>query len=302
MKRRMLFHRDFLGYSGGHGKVWDYYCHAEAHPAWEPRVYFTPRSIAEGNPWGEHGIDGEPGWYPQHADALFLGGMDWLALPSLVPPRPVLNIVQHVRHADPDDPRYRFLARPATRICVSEAVAAAILDTGRVNGPVLTIPAGLSLPDLDHHDRPRTGILIAALKQPTLGQGVASALREQGCQVELLIGNLPRREFLLKLASSEVAVTLPMPREGFFLPALEAMAMGCATVVPDCIGNREYCRDGENALVPPLQTEAIVAAASRLSTDPVLRTRLSSSGKQTANRFSLARERETFHALLDTIA
>ena len=38
--------------------------------------------------------------------------------------------------------------------------------------------------------------------------------------------------------------------EGFCLPVLEAMAAGAPVVCTDADGNRDFCRDGENCLMP----------------------------------------------------
>src|SRR3546814_4301177 len=76
----MLFHLYFRGYSGSHVKVWDYFNHALA-AGWDARVYFTPQSLHDAsNPWSampERVLDR---YAPDAADALFIGGMDWLAL------------------------------------------------------------------------------------------------------------------------------------------------------------------------------------------------------------------------------
>ena len=93
---------------------------------------------------------------------------------------------------------------------------------------------------------------------------------------------------------------LPFATEGFFLPGLEALALGVAAVVPDCIGNRDYLAPGANALAPPLDEAAIVAAVERLD-DPGLRTRLVDVGHATAARFTLARERACVHDVLDRL-
>ena len=122
----MLFHRDFTEYSGGHGKVWNYFNHALAL-GWDARVYLSPRSLRDAsNPWLAMPERIVPQWQPQSADVLFLGGMDWLALDghdaASLPP--VVNLVQHVRHAWADYPLRQFLRAPALRVCVSQPVAA----------------------------------------------------------------------------------------------------------------------------------------------------------------------------------
>ncbi|WP_219338427.1 glycosyltransferase [Luteimonas deserti] len=235
---------------------------------------------------------------PQHADALFLGGMDWLAYPQDAG-RPVINLVQHVRHGDPAHPLSDFLQRRAIRICVSQPVADAILATGRVNGPVRVINAALNLPSIPESVT-RCGIFIDAIKQPELGRHIALGLAGLG-DVTLSDTRLPRIDYARALARAEIAILLPHATEGFYLPALEAMASGCAVVVPDCIGNRAYLVPGLNALAPALAPDAIVAAVRRLVEEPGLRARIADAGGCTASGFGLAAERTAFHALLDSL-
>ena len=304
MTRTLAFHRDFRRYSGGPGKVWDYFNHANAHPHWQASVYLTPTSASAENPWlaAPAGISAriQRSWDPSRADAVFLGGMDWDAYPHDDDARPVINLVQGVRHADPSHPLFAFLSRRAIRICVGTPVADAITATARVNGPVRVIEAGLRLPVQPAAAPSRAGIFIGALKQPELGRALAANLRAQGHAVTLADQWVPRERYLAHLATAEIAVLLPVANEGFFLPALEAMALGCATVVPDCVGNRAYLASGTNALVPPMQLEALLQAVAQLD-DPGLRARLVQAGIETSARFSLERERAAFHALLDDL-
>ena len=300
MTSHLRFRRDFRRYSGGHGKVWDYFRHANAHPRWRATAYLTPDSVAADNPWREVPALLDAAWQPADADALFLGGMDWADYPADAPARPVINLVQHVRHADPSQPLYQYLSRRAIRICVSTQVAEAILATGRANGPVRVIEAALDLPRPAQSDGSRSGVFIGALKQPRLGRELAAALRAQGREVELADAWQPRGSFLAMLGSARVAVLLPNPTEGFYLPALEAMSLGAAVVVPDCVGNRAYLQPGENALVPPMQLDALLEAVARLD-DTSLRRRLADTAEDTARHFDQSRERAAFHAVLDDL-
>ena len=50
------------------------------------------------------------------------------------------------------------------------------------------------------------------------------------------------------MARARVTLYLPNRLEGFYIPALEGMALGTLVVCPDSVGNRSYCRDGENCL------------------------------------------------------
>jgi len=297
---KMLFHRDFRGYTGGHGKVWDYFNHALAL-GWDARVHLTADSLRDaGNPWMAVPGRIEPEWHPESADVLFLAGMDWMAWePPAGTVKPTVALVQHVRHADPGLPLYGFLERPATRICVSRAVAEAIVGTGRVRGPVRTIPAGLELPSgIERAEGGGQGVFIGALKDPVLGVALAALLRARGHEVVLSEGWLPRNDYLAHLARAAVAVPLPHPTEGFFLPGLEAMALGCPLVMPDCRGNGEYAVDGGNCLMPAAEPLALAEAVDRLLADPVLAARLAAGGRQTAKKHSLAAERQAFDAVL----
>lgn len=300
MSRKLLFHRDFLEYTGGQGKVWDYFNHVSGHADWTAAVYLTPSSVKPHNPWTAVPAQVEGTWQPGTAAALFLAGLDWSAYPTDDPARPVINLLQHVRHADPDGPLFRHLSRRAIRICVSQPVADAISATGIVDGPIRVIPAALDLAALPSPAASRHGIFIGATKQAALGRALAERLREHGRAVNLVDEWISRADYLGSLAACQVAVVLPSPTEGFFLPGIEAMALGCATIVPDCIGNREYLRADINALSPALALDSLVDAVVRLD-DPGLRERITGEAVTTAARFSLEQERAAFRSVLDDI-
>ena len=70
--------------------------------------------------------------------------------------------------------------------------------------------------------------------------------------------------------------------EGFCLPVLESMATGGAVVCTDAHGNRDYCVDGVNCLMPEATPGAVASSVSRLLADPDLRRRLGEAGRATA--------------------
>jgi GT2 family glycosyltransferase len=90
--------------------------------------------------------------------------------------------------------------------------------------------------------------------------------------------------------------------EGFCLPPLEAMAAGCAVVCTDAHGNRDFCRDGENCLIPEPTPAAVAAAIRRLVDDQELRARLVAEGKRTAAAYSWERRTDELEAALEAIA
>jgi glycosyltransferase involved in cell wall biosynthesis len=307
--QRVLFYRDFRRFTGGHLKVWHYFNHVRSSPTHTAHVAFTRESVwDESNPWGDarDALVEQPARFDP--DVLFLAGLDWHRIrPSARrrPVTPVINLVQHVRHAEPDDPRYRFLHHRAVRICVSGEVASAIEATGRVNGPVFTIPNGL---DLDELPAPSSlaardiDLLVVATKRPEQGAEMLPRLERIGRRVRLLGDPVPRRELLMWMNRARVTLFLPRHTEGFYLPALEGMALGTVVVCPDCVGNRSYCLPGINALRPAYTDADVldqVEAAVALPPDEA--ERLVAAGSATAEEHRLGVERVRFLEVLNDL-
>lgn len=296
MTPTLLFFRDYRAFQGGHLKVADYIAHTRSSGLFTPQLFMTPESLRV-SPFPRDVLVRD--WNPSRADALFIAGMDWAHLPMGVEDHvPVINLIQHPRHALPDDPRAAFLTRRATRICVSEEVSQAIRRTGRANGPVHTIPAGvdgLPLASLRERSIP---VLICGLKNPILARATAQVLLDHGVSATVLTNALPRTDYLRVLSKAQIAITLPDAMEGFYLPALEAMAAGCAVICPDALGNRAFCRDEETCLMPDATPRDLARAALRFVTDPAFAQNLSDAGRQEAQRFSLEAERAAFLPLL----
>jgi glycosyltransferase involved in cell wall biosynthesis len=301
--RQLAFYRDFRCFSGGHLKVWDYFCHSKCAEGVEPTIYFTDRSQMDDlNPWVAAGERIAPEWEPKRADALFLGGMDWLAVPEDCT-TPVINLVQGVCHSEPSNARYGFLSRRAVRICVSQPVTDAILATGRVNGPVVTIPAGLDYRSFPAPAAQRDiAVLIVGLKQPALARELAARLTKEAIANTCLTRLLPRQEFLRLLGRARVTVFLPHPQEGFYLPALEGMAAGTLVVCPDCVGNRHFCVDGKNCYLPPYNEAALLEALCRATNATMSeRNAMIVEGARQLDRYALVEERRRYLEVLDAV-
>ena len=299
---RVLFYRDYYGPTGGHYKLRDYINHTGHGARYTPQLYLSPRSLQDG--FWDSCCERVTSFDPCAADILFLAGLDWLALdafPQIEHNKPVINLIQGVRHADPVDPRFRFLDRRAVRICVSQSVAKAITATGLPAGPVVTIPIGQALPTILPPSNPEFDVFIAATKNRELGEALGSRLKSKGLRVFCNTQWMDHRAFLTGMASSRIAVTLPLAQEGFFLPALEAMQLGCVVVCPDCIGNRDFCRDRETAIVPPYDLDGIEAAVMLVTRDDKLAQRLIQCGRSQAESHSLSSERDRYLNVLDEI-
>ncbi len=303
--RTVLFYRSFRKFHGGHLKVWDYFNHVLASPDFTARIFFGPRTRWDPtNPWigaRDHAVES---WRSTHADVFFVAGKDWRMVdehPDAGPQTPVINLVQHVRHVDEESTRFEFLSRKAIRVCVSDEVAAALRATGLTNGPVVVIPNAVDLEELPVADAaaPGVDVLVAALKQPALGREVGGHLELPGRRVDVLDRRLPRAEFLDRIRSARITVFLPNRTEGFYLPALEGMAVGTLVVCPDCVGNRSFCLPGQNSFRPGYALDELVddaEAALALPLDQV--ERLRANARNTAEAQSLIREREAFLGVL----
>ncbi len=90
--------------------------------------------------------------------------------------------------------------------------------------------------------------------------------------------------------------------EGFALPPLEAMATGAAVVCTDAHGNRDFCADGVNCLMPDPNPRAVSAAIARLLDDPELRERLGRAGIETAAEYAWDRRIDALEGFFGRVA
>jgi glycosyltransferase involved in cell wall biosynthesis len=309
LKRSVLFHRNYHGLTGGHLKVRDYFQHIRSTSEFIPKIFFSPGSsnLAD-TPWSQDGAFVLERWDPRLADMWFLAGKDWLAVPEELradPPVPVINLIQHTRHFDPSDIRYSFLRYPAVRICVSQEVEAGLRDTGLVRGPIYTIPNCLDFSDFPSPFSPQKrgwDFFIGALKAPEIGQIVATRLSDIRFSSCLTVKQVPRGDYLNLINESRVALLLPHEREGFYLPALEAMALEAVVVCPDCVGSRSFCIDEYNCLQPEYSVDALVMAATKaLSLTDEARGRIVQEARQTALQHDISIERKAFLRILEKV-
>jgi GT2 family glycosyltransferase/glycosyltransferase involved in cell wall biosynthesis len=90
--------------------------------------------------------------------------------------------------------------------------------------------------------------------------------------------------------------------EGFCLPPLEAMATGGAVVCTDAHGNRDFCVDGVNCMIPDPTVSSVSGAVGRLFADPQLRARLGEAGMSTAKDYAWARRIDELETFFEAVA
>ena len=309
MKRQVLFFRDFEQFYGGHLKVWDYFKHVLSSPDHTANIIFSANSIwDQSNPWidsRDYVVDSKADISP---DILFVAGVDWLHLEESERDNssiPIVNLIQHPQHADPGSLRSEFLRHKAFRICVSQEIEDVLRASGTPNGPLMTIPLGFdtSVIPAAKDDAARTlDVLIAGLKQPEIARQIFDKLAQQALSVQLITEHLPRGRYLERMAEARIVVCLPNPREGFYLPALEAMAAGTVVICPDCVGNRGFCIDSYNCLKPEYSVESIVdSVQNAVMMMSVEREKLQIQARMTTTQHELMVERRSFLEVLRSI-
>ncbi len=90
--------------------------------------------------------------------------------------------------------------------------------------------------------------------------------------------------------------------EGFCLPPLEAMATGAAVVCTDAHGNRDFCVDGVNCLIPEPTVASVSGALRRVLEDPALRERLGRAGIETAADYTWEKRIDQLEQFYERIA
>lgn len=318
--RRVLFHRSWTapngGSSGGQMKVRDAFEHIRHSPVFEPAVYFGPGTIWHdypGNVWLPYRQTALKEWAIHPTDVLFFSGMDWEILPPdqrREPPVPVVHIAQP-RHTRPEDKRRGFLAHPAIRIAKSQA-GKQILEEHGVNGPVYLIPDAIDLGQLpEGPGTPDLDILIVGLKNPSLAEALYRQLRRYarwhlkrwkiGLQVPPALPT--RQDFLQLVSRARIVAYLPLPEaqgyEGFYLPALEGMAMGKLVICPYAIGNSDFCLPGRTCLQPRYAQEDLFRSILEALMMPAARQRaFIEAGRAISQNHTLEKERDAILHLI----
>lgn len=314
--RTISFHRQYLGYTGGHQKVFDYIKHTSAHDDFSPRLYLSDKnaletakpdtakpetSTQENNPFKriEQGYI-ENVYQPNRHNIAFLAGLDWRAYQRYFDSQQIkVNLIQHLRHADKEHVLNSFLSHKAIRLCVSQAVCDAV--SKQANGPCFTIKMGHSMPTITEtkqHD-----LFILATKRPGWGSALADYAKGLGLSVDLIQHSTARELILKKMAAAKMSLVIPNKTEGFYLPGIEAIHYSDVAIVPNCIANLEYMNKDDNAILCANTLNACkqgIDAAIKYLQQPRLNTS-NINALDVINTYSLEKERLQYHKILNEI-
>ena len=162
-----------------------------------------------------------------------------------------------------------------------------LLALGRSN-PLKNLP--LTLAAWKALKKPRPELCLFGI-EPDLAQGEG-----------LRYVDSPNDQEVSELFNQATVFIQTSTHEGFALPPLEAMATGAAVVCTDAHGNRDFCRDGVNCLVPESSPAAVSAALARLLADPELRARLGRAGIETAGEYAWEQRIDALEAFFERVA
>ncbi len=292
----------------------DYFFHARHSAQFKAEVYL-PRDVVwdESNPWWHDQTLINPEHHPETANVLFISGLGW---ERFIPegykqnsPVPIFYLVQGLFKLNPAFPHYQHFAYKAIRICVSQVITDELENRKvNVNGPVFTIPNGIAtetLPQalpLSHKD---IDLLIVGLKNPdlaiTLKQRLnATCYRDKNLVV--LTTRLAQAEFTELINKARCTVFLPALEEGFYLPALEGMALETLVICPDVGGNRQFCHADINCFLPRYTSEEIYKSMLQtLTLTENKRNLMIMQAKKTVQQHSLLKERQAFLEILHNV-
>ena len=286
--KQVLFVRHFTRLFGGHIRFWHYWQHVKKLRGFEPVLLFKGAFDRQDNPWRKEKRITELDW--KQIDVVVLGDVYWNMVGAVPPHIPIVNLIQGTQHSVP--PRSKFLPRRAIRICMSSQIRDIVKS--RSNGPIYVVNPSVDTPIVQGGKRD-ISVLVIGHKRKPLACKIGLAIPK----AKILTKLVPRQDLFKLMQRSQVVVGLPKHREGFYLPALEAMCSGALVVCPDCVGNRELCTNDHNCLQPTYTAGAIIEMIKQALTLPIAhRRRLVAGGFETARRNRPAREYRQFVAIL----
>jgi alpha-1,3-rhamnosyl/mannosyltransferase len=287
-------------------------------------VAFAPERLAHLLPNGvEHVVVDAPHYSIR--ELVILGravdgaGIDLLHAPHYVVPFTRLPFVVtihdliHLRHPNPLARMYarRMIGRAVRRsrrvLTVSEAVRRDIVSTfGCADDHIVVTPNGVGGGPFVRDGRAVEGryFLFVGNDKPHKNIDVlVDAFARVGGEASLVLTGAPFERFrsrdgvivtgfvddseLAALYRGAIALVMPSREEGFGLPALEAMACGCAVITSNAPALVEIT--GDAALHVEPNVDALAEAMTRMASDDTLRRMLAARGVERAQTFTWTR-------------
>lgn len=229
-----------------------------------------------------------------------------------VPTVVTIHDLIHLRHRNPLARGYarrmmrRAIARSTRVLTVSETVRNEIIATfGCDAGHVVVTPNGVSAPFTSDgpkaagryflfvgNDKPHKNVdvLVEAFGRAGTGAALVLAGGDFGrfaSRERVVTAGFVGDDELAALYRGALALVLPSAVEGFGLPALEAMASGCAVITSRAPALVEIT--GDAALHADADADALAAALARIAADGALRETLAARGIERARSFDWTR-------------
>jgi GT2 family glycosyltransferase/glycosyltransferase involved in cell wall biosynthesis len=180
--------------------------------------------------------------------------------------------------------------RPRREVARREDMVLALGRSNPLKNLPLTVDAWRSLPT------PRPQLCLFGIEPELVGG--AGGMQDEGMRYV----DSPSDEQVAQLLSEATVLVQTSTHEGFCLPPLECMATGGAVVCTDAHGNRDFCRDGENCLMPAAEVQAVAAALGRVLDDAQLRTQLGEEGMRTAQEYAWEKRIDALEEFLWEVA
>jgi GT2 family glycosyltransferase/glycosyltransferase involved in cell wall biosynthesis len=173
--------------------------------------------------------------------------------------------------------------RPRPEVSRSGSLVLALGRTNPLKNLPLTLAAWRSLPE------PRPELRLFGI-EPELAQAGVRYV------------DSPSDEQVNELFCEATVFIQTSIHEGFALPPLEAMATGAAVVCTDAHGNRDFCVDGVNCLMPEANPRAVASAIERLLDDRELRGELGRAGIETAQAYTWEKRIDALEQFFERVA
>jgi glycosyltransferase involved in cell wall biosynthesis len=285
-------------------------------------VAFAPERLAHLIPAGvEHAIVDAPHYSIRElillGRAIDRANVDLFHAPHYVVPFTSVPFVVtihdliHLRNPNPIARLYarqmigRAVRRSRRVLTVSEAVKREIVETfGCAEEHVVVTPNGVGAPFSEHgpaaegryflyvgNDKPHKNVDVlvdafASISGASLVLTGANFERFKSRERVVVTGFVDDAE-LAALYRGAIALVMPSREEGFGLPALEAMASGCAVITSNAAALVEITRDAALHVEP--NVASLFEAMTRLASDESLRRTLASRGIARAKQFTWMR-------------